>query len=109
MTAGTCPDAPIPVRTERMLNGLDQTKCLWPSPNNNGFVISGYTVHIRAQNQNNGFEEQFVNVARFCQENLNNADIIQGNECTISEATLRAMPFNLPEQAEVICEVTAIN
>lgn len=103
LTAGTCPDQPLNVETRRMLNGLDQVQCTWTTPNNNGFAITHYTVEIRTQNLNNEFIDQYVNAAAYCNENQNNADTIFGNQCTINEATLRTMPFNLPEQAEVMC------
>lgn len=40
---------------------------------------------------------------------MNQATTVTGTTCTISEASLRAMPFYLPELASVSCQVIAIN
>lgn len=123
LTAGTAPTCTNP-RTQNLFDNTlvalenGRVQCTWGAAINNGFQVYGYKVLIESDyydRDGNNFGT-FHNVVANCEEYLDqrdnnnwNRNYIEGNTCTLSHATLRAAPFNLPEQAPIRCQVIASN
>lgn len=113
LTAGTVPGQPCPVYTQSQPD--DRVTCTWGNAAANGFPIYGYKVMIQSA------DDTFHNVVASCAEAVQqrtssnnnqfyyNQLTLAGNTCTLTEASLRTLPFNLPETASVNCQVIATN